>query len=222
MTYEEFTKLPIGTVIIDDYGNDYVVSEYYVFPSNPNETFSTIRFHKFKPEKYHIATEEESKSFFEKLKFNGYSWNTETKIVEELPKEFDKILDEAARKYSERFQDEKDKLYSFHGFRNGAMWRDSRAQRLSNDVDGAAELSANDAMIKRQFPSVVYNTGLKCFDHSDLIKQFKAGAEWMAEQGASFNTEVGWIDGPTVLDWPDDILDSFEMGDKVIVQIRKK
>ena len=51
---------------------------------------------------------------------------------------------------------------------------------------------------------------------------FKAGAEWMAGQGASYNTEVGWIDGPTVLDWPDDILDGFEMGDKVIVQIRKK
>lgn len=91
-------------------------------------------------------------------------------------------LDEAAEGYSERFQNEKYKLYAFHGFRDGAMWRDSQAQRLSNDVDRAAELSANDAMIKRQFPSVVYNTGLNCFNHSDLIKQFKAGAEWMAEQ----------------------------------------
>ena len=52
-------------------------------------------------------------------------------------------------------------------------------------------------------------------------KHFKAGAKWMAGQGASYDTEVGWLDGPTVLDWPDDILDSFEMGDKVIVQIRK-
>lgn len=51
---------------------------------------------------------------------------------------------------------------------------------------------------------------------------FKAGAKWVAEQGASFNTKVGWIDGPTILDWPDDILDKFEMGDNVIVQIRKK
>lgn len=54
-----------------------------------------------------------------------------------------------------------------------------------------------------------------------FINIFKAGAKWQAEQGASYDTEVGWIDGPTVLDWPDDILDSFEMGDKVIVQIRK-
>lgn len=99
-------------------------------------------------------------------------------------------LDEAAEQYSERFQDEKDKLYAFHGFRHGAMWRDSQAQRLSNDIDRAAELSANDAMIKRQFPSVVYNTGLKCFDHSDLIKQFKAGAEWMAGQGVKLHGRI--------------------------------
>ena len=51
---------------------------------------------------------------------------------------------------------------------------------------------------------------------------FKAGAKWMSGQGASYNTKVGWIDGPTVLDWSDDILDKFEMGDDVIVQIRKK
>ena len=44
---------------------------------------------------------------------------------------------------------------------------------------------------------------------------------WL-KQGASFNTKVGWIDGPTVLDWPDNILDGFKMGDEVIVQIRKK
>ena len=51
---------------------------------------------------------------------------------------------------------------------------------------------------------------------------FKAGAMWDRKQGVSFNTEVGWIDGPTIMDWPDDILDGFKMGDKVIVQIRKK
>lgn len=59
-------------------------------------------------------------------------------------------------------------------------------------------------------------------DRMAVVKGFKAGAEWMAGQGASYNTKVGWIDGPTVLDWPDDILDKFEMGDEVIVQIRKK
>ena len=54
------------------------------------------------------------------------------------------------------------------------------------------------------------------------IEDIMFGAEWMAGQGASFNTEVGWIDGPTILDWLYDILDKFEMGDKIVVQIRKK
>lgn len=52
---------------------------------------------------------------------------------------------------------------------------------LPTNLDEAAELSANDAVIKRQFPSVVYNTHLKCFNHSDLIKQFKAGAKYCIE-----------------------------------------
>jgi hypothetical protein len=60
------------------------------------------------------------------------------------------------------------------------------------------------------------------YSREQMVEMFKAGAEWMAGQGASFNTKVGWIDGPTVLDWPDDILDKFKMGDEVIVQIRKK
>lgn len=58
--------------------------------------------------------------------------------------------------------------------------------------------------------------------HEAQRQTFKAGAEWMARQGASFNTKVGWLDGPTILDWPDDILDKFEMGDEVTVQIRKR
>lgn len=59
-------------------------------------------------------------------------------------------------------------------------------------------------------------------EHAYARESFKEGAEWLAWQGASYNTKVGWVDGPTVLDWPDDILDKFEMGDEVIVQIRKK
>lgn len=128
-------------------------------------------------------------------------------------------LDEAAEEYSGRFQDEKDKLYAFHGFRDGAMWRGSQAQRLSNDIDRAAELSANDAMIKRQFPSVVYNTGLNCFNHSDLIKQFKAGAEWMAGQGETHELTVeSPVIGPPMICCPVHA----DNGDKVVVQIRKK
>lgn len=134
-------------------------------------------------------------------------------------------LNKAAEEYSGRFQDGKDKLYAFHGFRDGASWRDSQIQRLSNGIDGAAELSANDAMIKRQFPSVVYNTGLKCFDHSDLIKQFKAGAEWQRERMMENTVECdvyghcsGWLTFGYVPECDFD----FKPGDKVKLIIIKE
>ena len=99
------------------------------------------------------------------------------------------------------------------------MTKEEISKHLHSNLDAAAELSANDAMIKRQFPSVVYNTSLKCFDHSDLIKQFKAGAKWMAEQGytqegiARPDDDEIWVNMKNT-----DIKD----GDEVIVQIRKK
>ncbi len=92
---------------------------------------------------------------------------------------------------------------------------------LPSDLDEAAELSANDAMIKRQFPSVVYNTGLKCFDHSDLIKEFKAGAEWMAGKWETIDGEItttsdnGW----EIIRIPKKL---YPLGTKVTIQIRKK
>lgn len=60
---------------------------------------------------------------------------------------------------------------------------------LSSNIDEAAVLSANGAVISRQSSidgRVVYNLNEKCFNHEDLVRQFKAGAEWMARQG--------WID----------------------------
>ena len=86
---------------------------------------------------------------------------------------------------------------------------------LPSNINDAAEIA------KQEY---VYNDGGP-FPHTtgvSFLNGFKDGAEWMAEQGASYETEVGWIDGPTVLNWPEDILDGFKMGDKVIVQIRKK
>ena len=95
---------------------------------------------------------------------------------------------------------------------------------LPSNLDGAAELSANGAMIKIQFPSVVYNTGLKCFDHSDLIKQFKAGAEWMARQGETKEAVIGMATEKLSIKVPQRTLNKLNLclGDKVVVQIRKK
>ncbi len=56
---------------------------------------------------------------------------------------------------------------------------------LSSNIDEAAVLSANGAVISRQSSidgRVVYNLNEKCFNHEDLVRQFKAGAEWMAGQ----------------------------------------
>lgn len=89
---------------------------------------------------------------------------------------------------------------------------------IPSNLDEAAK-----KIVIQLHPSMEYSAVLG--DHltmGELVELVKSGAEWMAGQGASFNTKVGWIDGPTILDWPDDILDKFEMGDEVIVQIRNK
>ena len=93
---------------------------------------------------------------------------------------------------------------------------------LPSNSDEAVELSANDAVIKRQFPSVVYNMGLKCFDHSDLMKQFKAGAEWHARQGQTFESVV-WKDSDDGL-YVEAFVDEnkFKMADNVVIQVTKK
>ena len=62
---------------------------------------------------------------------------------------------------------------------------EARVNPVSDDLKEAAELSANGAMISRQaalFNTVVYNPQTKCFNYSDLVRQFKAGAEWQKQQ----------------------------------------
>ena len=59
----------------------------------------------------------------------------------------------------------------------------------------------------------------------DFVDSFKAGAVWMAGQGVSFETEMSWLDSfGWQIGWPEDnsMFDQFNVGDKVIVQIRRK
>lgn len=88
---------------------------------------------------------------------------------------------------------------------------------LPSNLDEAAE-----EWCKRNNKGIALCADKKSYYLAEGVDAFKAGAEWMAGQGSSYNTEVGWIDGPTVLDWPDNILDGFKVGDKVVVQIRKR
>ena len=60
-------------------------------------------------------------------------------------------------------------------------------------------------------------------DSRDVIRIFKAGAEWMAGQGETHEhyviREVAGHDvGPAIVSYPE----TFEIGEKVVVQIRKK
>lgn len=98
-------------------------------------------------------------------------------------------------------------------------------------ISNAAVLSANRAVISRQSSidgRVVYNLDEKCFNHEDLVRQFKAGAEWMIKQGISAESEVcklaerAWIKPINEKQLEHDVYDNFVSGDKVIVQIRKK
>lgn len=131
MTYEEFCKVPGGAVIIDDNGYDYIMGDERLWPSNPNEPFSVIRYHKFSFEGFRNATEEETKAFFDALQANGYKWNPETLQAEELPKEFDELLDKTAEEYGEENQVEYwSEAYNLHtskedliaAFKAGVKW----------------------------------------------------------------------------------------------------
>lgn len=61
-----------------------------------------------------------------------------------------------------------------------------------------------------------------------IVEAFKAGAEWMAEQGVVADFEINklavraWLTAADEDKFQKDIYDNFEAGDKVIVQIRKK
>ena len=142
-------------------------------------------------------------------------------------------LDEAAQKVEDYYDvgEEHGYLCCHRGdiknaFKAGAEWYNSKTPKLPDNLDEAAEEYSNIPYNFGDFVQIEYEFGEPIetiVDDKMFVKEaFKDGAEWMAGQGASYNTEVGWIDGPTVLDWPDNILDEFKMGDKVIVQIRKK
>lgn len=56
----------------------------------------------------------------------------------------------------------------------------------------------------------------------DIIDAFKAGAEWMAGQGASYETVISADKTIPLLPMKDVSEMGFDYGDKVVVQIRKK
>ena len=187
--------------------------------------------------KHHLATtpKEQLQKEWDELK----KWDNIGPTVQEFlhgkqeKSEIPTNLDEAANEYAEThfrreyFQVPKDGMR--RAFKAGWCAHDAQISKRSDNLDEAAENldGFNDEQDKA---ASIYTDSLleklkidgSIITPLSVYDAFKAGAMWDREQGVSFNTEVGWIDGPTIMDWPDDILDGFKMGDKVIVQIRKK
>ena len=61
-------------------------------------------------------------------------------------------------------------------------------------------------------------------DSRDIIRTFKAGAEWMAGQGVTMEAVIGMATEEISINVSQKTLNELELcpGDKVIVQIRKK
>ena len=94
---------------------------------------------------------------------------------------------------------------------------------LPSNLDEAAIDAAQLDMQDRQIMEATNDERLR---YSRIFRRgFKAGAEWTAEQGVSFDTEMSWLDSfGFQIGWPENtsIFDCFNPGDKVVVQIRKK
>lgn len=84
-TWENWQKLLmpecVGSVIVDKFNEPFLVTQYYLYPSNPNEPFSVIRFHKFDYEKARFATIEENEKFKKELYDNGFYFTEKTNLV---------------------------------------------------------------------------------------------------------------------------------------------
>ena len=102
-------------------------------------------------------------------------------------------------------------------FKAGAEWRDAQTPKLPDDVDEAARQYAHDYTES--------DTGNGGDDWEDDIQiTFKEGAEWMAGQGVTKETTIGMATEEVVINISQETLDALALGvgDKVIVQIRKK
>ena len=91
-------------------------------------------------------------------------------------------------------------------------------EHLSFPKPQGLDEAAKEFCDKRAKPFYGYSE----FTFQECCNAFKAGAKWMAEQGVSVDGEFG-IRGVETESIVNELLNGgFKMGDKVIVQIRKK
>ena len=102
---------------------------------------------------------------------------------------------------------------------------------LPSNIDEAAEKYSNIPYNFGEFVEIEYEFGEPIetiVDDKVFVREaFKDGVEWMAGQGETIECSVDWYDGP-ILDFSEEQLLSaitkaeLKIGDKVVVQIRKK
>ena len=68
-------RYSIGSVIIDQYNNPYLITEEYYYPDNPNIRDEIIRNHKKNLTEARYASPLETVKYFEKLEKNGYFYD---------------------------------------------------------------------------------------------------------------------------------------------------
>ena len=100
------------------------------------------------------------------------------------------------------------------------------AVHLSIEALSRPPLPSNLDEASEEFATTSFKDGRHIID-ADRMFGFKAGAEWMAGQGGTIECAIDWYDGP-IPDCSEEQLFSaiekaeLEVGDKVIIQIRKK
>lgn len=130
-------------------------------------------------------------------------------------------LDEAAIRYAKlkEVPGEEERYYNqtgcniYDAFKAGAEWRDKQIQKLSSELCDAAKEYSKHLTTGELNPYIREQMG------------FKAGAEWMAGQGVTIERIVDDFGNGASIKQPTEMeLDSIGamLGDKVIVQIRKK
>lgn len=90
-----------GSVIIDKFGESFLVTKDCLYPVSPKEQFSIIRLHKFDYERARFATLSETQSFFEEFYSNGYEMSEDFKVicVDEDMRKANEISKTYARQY---------------------------------------------------------------------------------------------------------------------------
>jgi len=145
-------------------------------------------------------------------------------------------LDEAAKAYAlDTAEDTEQYSARYLGYKDGAKWQKEQDDKeLSEKIAAAYQLGIKDKEQKsvegldeaaKEYAILPMDVGegKVCIDRKAQAA-FKAGAEWAFGQGETKEQEVFEADPKGVLSVPMILssVDTFNVGDKVIVQIRKK